>query len=426
MIEKKVMKPILITLFTLTTLFAPAQQITIVLPHFAGKEYVWFVHKGDKQDTLARGVLNAKGQTVLTVPPAYQHWRGMSNCLLAEGGGLDIILNGENNFTAGCDVAQPTIADIYYEGSAENSFLLEEYIKQQQLLNKAEAISAAIWAYTPDEPLHEILLEEKERLEKQFAALQREIIESPLYAARIRQMADYCQGIGSRLDLTEQELTAEQRRYVREVLDFEELWSSGFWRHLFANWIGIETALGDNVLLTDSKAILARVKKEEERKEKREGRMNNLLEKIVKLFHQYEKEGLLVELGMKDLLAVGNRAPKLYLPDNSTIVPRNCLIFFYESDCNSCENEMLRLRGNYQMLQEKNIRVISVSADMNEEVYRKNADLFPWQQKIYDSNGPGGVNFKNYNVMGTPMFFWVDDKGVVVGRYSSVYEAIGN
>jgi hypothetical protein len=408
------MKHFIFILFTLMGICAQAQKITIDLPHFAGKEYVWFMINGDRQDTIKRGVLDAKGQTVLNVPPARKNWQGMSHCLLTEGGGLEIILNGEGDFTAGCAVAAPTIDDIYYVGSKENIFLIEQYRRQQRLMNKAVAIAAAVRAYTPQEPLYRLLENEKKALEQQFADLQRQTAESPLYAARVRQMSDYCNGSGSRLDITEKELQEEQRHYVREVLDFRQLWNNGLWKPLFAQWISTETAQGDSILLADSKAILARVQDREMR--------DILLKKMTALFHQYGKEGLLTQFGVEDLLSQGHQAPKLYLPDNNYIVPLNSLVIFYESGCNNCENELLQLRGNYPFLQEKNIRVISVSADTDEAVYNKNAGLFPWQHKLCDYKGHTGTNFRNYAVIGTPTIYVIDGKGVITGRYARLAE----
>jgi len=405
------MKHLIINLFILLALPAAAQKITVDLPHFAGKEYVWVLFNGEKPDTIARGTLDAKGQTVLTVPPDYgTRWR-MSNCLLTGGGGLEIILSGESDFTAGCAVAQPTINDIYYTGSEENAFLLEQYKRQQGLLNKAGIITAAMQAYTPRDKLYKALSNEKKSLEKQFAGLQRQTAGSPLYAARIRQMSDFCNGVGSRLDLTEKEMIEEQRRYVRDSLDFGQLWNSGLWKALFSRWINLETGQGDSILTADGKAILAR--------EQNRDMFANLSKKMVSLFNQYGKEGLLAQLfNTEDMLSAGHPAPKLYLPDGASLTPLNSLVIFYESDCGNCQNELLQLRGNYPVLQEKNIRVISVAADIDEASYTKTADTFPWQQKLCDYKGFEGVNFRNYAVIGTPTIYVIDGNGMITGRYA--------
>ena len=392
-----------------------AQLITINLPHFAGKKYVWIVSEGEKSDTLALGILNDEGKTVLKVPQKYENRRGMSSFMLTDGGGFDLILNREGDFTAGSDVAQPTENEIYYTGSGENNFLLEYYRSQPALLNKALIMTAAVQAYKPDEPLYQPLLTEKQALGKRFDDMQRQNAESPLYAARIRQMMNYCNGINNRFDLTVQEAVEEQRKYVSEILDFGDLWSSGMWKTLFTRWMSVEIVQGDSILLTDSKAILAR--------EQDRDMLATLSKKMVSLYNQYGKEDLLAQLfNSEDLLSPGHQAPQLALSDSASTEPLNSLVIFYESGCGNCENELLRLRSNYPVLQERNIRIISVSADTDEAVYRKNADLFPWQQKLCDYKGDEGVNFKNYAVVGTPTIFVIDGKGTITGRYARLSE----
>lgn len=398
------------TLFLCITLSMQAQKITIDLPRFADREYVWLMCNGEKQDTITYGALDTKGQAVLTIPPAYKNWRGMSNFMLAEGGGFEIIINGEKDFTAGCAVAAPTINDIYYTGSEENSFFLRQYIQQQRLLGKAGAIIAATREYTQQEPIYKVLSNEKESLEKQFVELQSQLNKSPLLAARIRQMSNFLNGIGSRLDLTEQEFIEEQRQYIREVLDFNQLRTSGLWKNVLTRWISLEASQGDSVLLADSKAILAR----EQNRDMREV----LLKKMVSLYHQYGKENLLSNFGIEDLLSPGHKAPELYLPNSTSFVPLNSLVIFYESGCGNCENELTQIRNNYSVLQEKNLNVISVSADNSEEIFKKNADTFPWQQKLCDYTGFDGVNFKNYAIVGTPTIYIINDKGTITGRYA--------
>lgn len=406
------MKRIIVLFAVLSAILASsAQKVNINLPYFAGKEYVWVMVNGEKPDTVARGALDMNGQAVLTVPSAYQNWRGVSSFLLTSGGGLEVILNGEGDFTAGCAVAAPTINDIYYTGSKENSFLLEQNKRQQGLLNKAGLIVAAVQAYTPQDSIYGPLLKEKEALGTQYAELQQQLAESSLLAARLRQIWNFCNGMGNRLDLTEKQMMDEQRQYVREVVDFNQLWSSGMWKPFFSQWMNLEMAQkDDSILVADSHAILSR---------ELDGNMRmTLVKKMLLLFNQYGKENLLSQLGMEDLLSPGNQAPMLIFPDSTVMVPINSLVIFYESDCGNCTNELTQLRGNYPVLKERKIRVISISADLDEETYKKTADTFPWEQKLCDFKGFDGVNFKNYAVVGTPTIYLIDDNGKITGRYS--------
>ena len=98
------------------------------------------------------------------------------------------------------------------------------------------------------------------------------------------------------------------------------------------------------------------------------------------------------------------------------------LVAFYDSDCNSCVNEMFRLATIYPQLQEKAIRVVSISADMDKERYEEGIRNFPWQDKLCDFKGFSGENFSNYNVAGTPSFFLMDDNRQLLGQFYSVSE----
>jgi len=406
------MKRIIILIAVLSAALAsPAQKITIDLPHFAGKEYSWILSNGEKLDTIARGALDTNGQAVLTVPPAYSNWWGMSSFLLTSGGGLELILNGEGDFTAGCAVETPTINDIYYTNSKENSFLLEQNKQQQKLLNKVGVIASAMQTYTSKDKLYKSLLEEKKALEKEYARQQQQIAASPLLAARIRQMWNFCNGIGSRLNLTEKETMDESRQYARDVLDFSQLWTSGMWKPFFSQWMNLEMAQkSDSILTADSYAILAR--------ESNGDVHGALTKKMVLLFNQYGKENLLLPLGIEDLLLAGSQAPILILPDSTVMMPTNSLVIFYEGDCGNCVNELTQLKDNYPVLQERKIRVISISADTDEAFYKQIADTFPWEQKLCDFKGFAGVNFKNYAVVGAPTIFVIDGNGKITGRYA--------
>jgi len=93
------------------------------------------------------------------------------------------------------------------------------------------------------------------------------------------------------------------------------------------------------------------------------------------------------------------------------------LLVFYESGCNSCENEMRQLVANYSVLKENGIEVISISSDNAQIVFEQHSKDFPWMKKLCDFKGVEGENFKNYGVMGTPTFFVIDATGIILGKY---------
>jgi hypothetical protein len=388
-------------------------KVQINLPHFANKPYVFYIMQGDSQDTIRSGALDKDGKTVLTVPEQYKTFVGLSKFMIVGEGGLEIILNRENEFTVSCTEALPDITNIHYIGTAENNFLFRQYQKQGKILDKADVIEGASQLYTsPEESLYQPLQTERSRLHKQFAELQSETAQSSFYSARIREMGDFLIGLGSRLDMTEDEVRQEQRAFVLSKIDFRQLYNSGLWNDVLDRWIGMETGWGDSMLIADSRTMLARCADQELHLK--------LVNKLIVLYNKYGKDNLISQLGIENLIAPGHYAPKLRLK-NAYLTPVESLVVFYESGCSNCENELIQLRANYRILQERGLRVISVAADPNEEIYRKNAD-FPWPDTYCDYKGFSGENFTNYQVVGTPTIFVVDKEGFITGRYAQLAE----
>jgi len=391
-------------------------KVNINLPYFAGKPYVFYLMQGDRQDTIQSGALDESGKTVLMLPERYKTFAAMSKFMIVREGGTEIVLNREPEFTVSCTEAQPNINNIHYVGTPENSFFFGQYQKQGKILEKEVAVEGMLQLYnSPQDSLYQLLKAEQNRLQEQYAKVQKETAQSPLYAARIREMGDFLRGFGSRLNLTEKEMQKEQRDFVLKKLNFEQLYNSGLWNEVLSRWIGMTTGLGDSTLLADSRTALNRCTDEDLH--------GKLLGKLILYYNKYGKENLLSQLGVDDSLTPGHPAPKLHV-DSLTMKPVNSLVIFYETGCGSCEKELTRLRANYPALQARGIRVISVSADHDEETFLKNADLFSWTDKYCDYKGFDGDNFKSYQVFGTPTIFVIDKDGIITGRYATMAEAM--
>jgi hypothetical protein len=253
-------KVYLISLLLLVFLPAKANPaVRIDLPHFAGKQYVFYLMQGDGQDTIQSGFLDKEGKTLLALPERYSDFTGMSKFMIAGEGGLEIILNHEPEFTVSCTEALPNMSNIHYTGSAENNFLFEQYGKQVKIIDRTMAVEETLQLYSSrEEPLFRPLQTERDRLHKQYAKLQDEIAQSRFYAARIREMGGFLQGMGSRLNLTEEEIQRGQRDFVLSKIDFRQLYNSGLWSDVLGRWIEMETGLGDSILLADTRIMLAR------------------------------------------------------------------------------------------------------------------------------------------------------------------------
>ncbi|MCL2652055.1 MAG: thioredoxin family protein, partial [Candidatus Azobacteroides sp.] len=70
----------------------------------------------------------------------------------------------------------------------------------------------------------------------------------------------------------------------------------------------------------------------------------------------------------------------------------------------------------------KGIRVISIAADHDENVFEYHAKDFPWTDKLCDYQGFEGNNFKNYGVVATPTIYLIDENGNIQGKFATLQE----
>ncbi|GHT73520.1 hypothetical protein AGMMS50262_04760 [Bacteroidia bacterium] len=393
-----------------------AQVIRLDFRHFAGKEYTFSLVKGNQNDTILTGTLDKNGQAVLVVPKTTSGYAGTGVFRLTEGGGLDFILNQEKAFLIRCTEAQPNDKNIFYIGSQENNFLSKSYLSQEEVLGRYDVIRPALEVYGKNDSLYGVFEKEKWRLEASYNVLQNNLEESKLYAAFLRRIHNFLRGIPDRLGESGKDNAANSLDFITQKMNLNWLYTSNTWNHFWDEWLNREMELkDDNRLFLDTKTILSRTPEGEIR--------NALLDRIYSLYTRYGKDSLLYELGMDQL--IGKPAPALQNGEKR-LVPKKALVIFYESGCNNCENELLRLRGLYPLLKEKGYDVISIAADTSEEVFNRTASQFPWTAKQCDFQGFDGVNFRNYQVVGTPMLFVTDKEGKITGRYATVEELMEN
>lgn len=414
-----------------------AQTIHVSLPHFSGKEYTYVIMKGDKKDTIvAKGKLDSKGKTILQLPPSQKGYVGISSFQLTEGGGLDLVLNNEN-FTVSCNETQPTLDNIKFIESPENEFMIKQYQKQQQVLEKASIINAALQLYVKGDSIYTGLEKEYEKLKQRFTAVQLGTKQSKLYASRFIEMNNFLQGIGSSLDQNETDKSQQYRDFFRNKVNMEWLYTSNLWSPVISSWFTMHNNVikNDNLLLEDAKAILERIPSKPV--------YTAFADKLVFFMSKAGKDELVSSLGNyiaasgkienpgHNLLAAmggpqtGMKAPELIWKEGNYSFDKKqkTLLVFYETGCNNCDNEINLLIGNYQELQKKGYEVVTAASDVDPAEYQKNADRFPWKKKFSDFRGQAGYNFISFGVIGTPTIFVIDENGMITGRYARLADA---
>jgi thiol-disulfide isomerase/thioredoxin len=100
------------------------------------------------------------------------------------------------------------------------------------------------------------------------------------------------------------------------------------------------------------------------------------------------------------------------------------LVIFYQSGCGHCETTMNSLRDNYADLAKKGVKIIAISADTDDLVFKNTANSYPWKDSYCDLDGTKGINFKNYAVLGTPTMILVDKKGNIAAKIATTDELL--
>lgn len=410
-----------------------AQTINLKFTHYAGKQYAYILERGDKKDTIAKGKLDQAGKIVLVIPASKKGYAGISHFVLINGGGMDFIVNKEN-FSVSCIEEQPNFENTTFTGSAENDFLNQKIKQQKTILDKAGYIQYGLNLYKNEEPINSVFQKEKENLQQQFTEQKNETAKSTLYAARFMEIYRFLMGIGSSFDQSQEEKAKEFNLFVKEKLDMQVLYNSGFWNQTIEGWVNMQKDVlkDDTALLADTKQILSRTKSNEI--------YTAFTEKIVKEFTRAGKDDLVTEItafasksgkidkGSKKLQnvisgpVVGAAAPALQIGSSKMKINKKTILLFFESGCNNCENEIHQMMGNYQILKDKGYEVISVAADMTKDAGDGHNHEFPWKEQLCDYKGFAGPNFQNYAIIGTPTFFIINEKGIITGRYARLID----
>lgn len=110
---------------------------------------------------------------------------------------------------------------------------------------------------------------------------------------------------------------------------------------------------------------------------------------------------------------IGDRAPDFKIQDISlSDIKGERLLFFYESTCSVCQEELENLKKDYQQLE-----MTLISIDCNVEYSHTRS----WQYNIADSTGNVYIP---YGIVRTPTFILVNSEGFIIGRYKQLSNLI--
>jgi len=409
-----------------------AQEVKLSAPFLSGKEAKLYYFAGAKVDSIVT-VVNTSGKAIFSIPKS--NYRGMARLIVTGSGGIEIVV-AEPVVQLECNASVINPETVDFQKSAENQFLKHIFISQSKYLRQQVWLKSGNELFDSGSPVLSVIQPELKKLEDAMTKLNNEISASKLYAAKYFRLSEYLNRLFNAEQTENGAEAAIIRKEMEENLDIASLYTSGnLWESVLNFYISLfnQTAGEDkqeqyaaSVLRTSQRlsaplleAYISGCIVETERFGWNRAQ-DNILSKLLASRSDFKTSLSPLQRAIGAYLARNNQSmPNLIGLSKTNKKYANTLIAFYDSDCSSCVNEMFRLLTIYPQLQEK-VRVVSIAADMDKKRYEEAARNFPWQEKLCDFKGFSGENFSNYNVVGTPSFFLMDNKGKLLGQFYSI------
>jgi hypothetical protein len=436
----------LLTLLVLVISFSvSAQELTIALSKYPNKEAVIVAEHGVRKDTLGTMLLNQFGKGSITFKNK-QAIAGLVNLTIKDKAYLsyDFVLSPTESPTLICDMEYVYTQNTKILNSPENNCLnrwFEQLSQYKQRIGLNQELSKL---YLPTTAFSELLTTEKLITEKQIQTLTDTINQSTLFAAKYMQFK-----LAQEEKLAKVWESDEQRSLAKNYftqIDFDALYGSSMWFAIINSCMEayLKESPYHQTFGADVASNLKRIKNQQVYEDLldaaisitqkfawnkdeeaivdfivKDNRIKNPRGKLLKIMHSYN-------------VTIGKKGPDLVLSnfaENKTITKvlkteqlnsKYSLLVFYQSDCGHCETVMASLKSNYQVLNSKGVKIITMSADIDLETYKTNAVKFPWKDTYCNFDGISGVNFMNYAVIGTPTIFLLDSKGIIIEKIISV------
>ena len=429
-----------------------SQTINLEFPYFAGKTYDFKIVQGNKLIVLQNDTIPKGGKVQLTIPEKYKGYKGMALWYITnsrDGGGLDLVINNED-FSVTCLDSIPSPKSIVYKNTKENIFSNSNYQVQQAIFAKHDAMMYATRAYDKSHKLSAVFEKEYAVVLKDYARYVKLLKNTDLYAARFREITNITMGIGSIITQNEEVKAHNINDIIVNDIDYAVLYTSNHWGGIINTWVQLQTMVlkDDGQMIKEVRTLLNRMPNNQIYTDF----VNSLTYELTKAGKDNVITALRPEIKADNKLLNYDKYLSIYLKDLSTQVPnleiiehtdyenghsqvekiidlskmkgKYTLLVFYQTGCGPCEELMTGLQRNFKDLTAKEIELITISADTDENIFKNAAAQFPWENKYCDLKGMGGINFENYAVIGTPTLFLIDKKGKVLQKMATISEVL--
>lgn len=365
-----------------------AQNITISFEKFPSKKYALIGYRGTKTDTLAKGYLDKQGNTKLQLPTLVKKYQGVASLVIDDDAKMDMILNNEN-FSVASIYSYPDTRTSKFKDTEENQFF-KNYLLGDEV-----------------------------------------IIKPNLYATQLKKEMDYLNRILASANASDSEIENLRSEFLS--VNLPVFYHSPFWKTMLTYWVAMynNRIKDDDKLVADALQILKNTKQEPIIDEF----ANNLIDICEQYGWEYIKNELVLHIYNSGIIKaptsnlailiksrgvqIGETPPDFFVDKQtklSSIFKDTVLLFFYDSTCYKCNNEIKELKTHSEKLTEKNIKIVSISLDANKKELEENTKDFLWKYKL---NDPDNNLFHPYGVIMTPTYF-VIEKGKITGRYAQL------
>lgn len=434
-----------------------AQQIQLRLSYHANKSVTLLATQGVRKDTLQRIILDAQGKGVFNLK-GIKTQAGMVGLVIKTSSPPDATFDwvyspNENPIIVGSgEYVHRQNTKIL--NSVENTTLDRWYMRRSVLKQKQEFGKELMQLYQPTEALYKTLQSEQKSIENELKLLADTISHSPLFAATYMQLfADTEQKL--RAMFSSDSAKKDAQSYFRSI-DFEKLYPTGLWfstingmSELYSKYNpAYHKHFGDDITynlrriqnldtyiaLADAALSICNANAWHYDEQQLVGFLldDRRLQNIEKLPSKLQKLAAVyhVRVGQKapDLLvakhletAAGQQHIVEILPSDQ-LSEHYTLLVFHETGCGNCDRLLTELGKTYADWQVKQVKLLSIAADLDEPTFKKTAAQLPWEDKYCDFKGFAGVNFKNYAITGTPTMFLIDKSGKIVVKTALISE----
>lgn len=439
---------LLIIILLGTGIHISGQSVNMYFPQFAGKSYMFILFQG-KDSNVQKGKIPSDGRFTLEVPKELAPYTGMSRWLLTdtqEGGGLDMIIPG-HDFSVSCEAAVPDNKNIIYKDNNENSLLDSRYREQKSIVDRFTAMAMVSKAYPQNDKNYSLYRKELSVQQDRYSEFQKNLVKNKDYVSDFLRIVNLTNGSGAALKENEEDNRKELLRTIIEDIPWNSLYTSGHWDGITAMFTGLEGKDdGGTAFINDFRRIGTKISDPKLYTAFAEQVTYHLTQAgndqiIAKLSPVIVGSGKITSyqgiMSVYQKATPGSKAPELVISayengknatqkvDFTDQQFQKTLVVFYSSECGHCDAVMKTLAGKQDDLRKSKVRMIAVSSDTDQKIFKEAVDRLQWKNTVScDFQGIKGKNFQNYAVQATPTLFIVDQWGNIMGRAGSAEEAL--